>query len=489
MSPVASEEREPLYPLDRFLLEKAVGHFGLPLHLIFKERFVENAAAFQAILQKHYPHSGIAFAVKSNPCRGAVRLAAEQGLGADAASPYEYRLALEESADDRLIVCNGNAKDDNYITLAIRMGSLIAVDSRFEWERVRELAAYEGNKARVLLRLSGLPTEGWTDSQQSTAERWTKFGMALEELIALAREASADRFSSWEGISVHLGTQICDPEAFRFLASSLYQTLRTLAEAGLSVSIVDIGGGYPLNFIGSEEWKILQQRLWHQIRNNPPPAEWVTWGGHPMGFAAYIQSSSPLLSDEPPPWKGKAYWSPYPKHLMVEQLLNSLVEEGLTFKQALINQGEPLLIIEPGRALIGSAGITIAKVLGVKEVMNNRVVVVDLGIVNQGTVLITPDIHPMEVFPPSSNDEPVEVFIAGRLCFSGDMISKVKVRLNRLPGRGDWLVIHHTGAYCADHFASHNCGYPLPAKVAIGRDGDFEVWRAPEDPSHLFPSL
>jgi len=66
------------------------------------------------------------------------------------------------------------------------------------------------------------------------------------------------------------------------------------------------------------------------------------------------------------------------------------------------------------------------------------------------------------------------------------MISKIKLKLNRMPKRGDMMVIYHTGAYCADHFASNSCGYPLPAKVAIGAQGEVEVWRQRQEFSDVF---
>ena len=80
----------------------------------------------------------------------------------------------------------------------------------------------------------------------------------------------------------------------------------------------------------------------------------------------------------------------------------------------------------------------------------------------------------------------VEAFLAGRLCFSGDMISKAKVSLNRLPKRGERFVVFHTGAYGADHFASHSCGFPRPAKAAIHQDGTIELWRARESFADVF---
>jgi hypothetical protein len=85
-------------------------------------------------------------------------------------------------------------------------------------------------------------------------------------------------------------------------------------------------------------------------------------------------------------------------------------------------------------------------------------------------------------------DQPTEAFLAGRLCFSGDMISKAKVSLNRRPSRGELFALYCTGAYGADHFASHSCGFPRPAKVAIHATGEVEVWRKPDRFEDVFGS-
>jgi diaminopimelate decarboxylase len=112
-----------------------------------------------------------------------------------------------------------------------------------------------------------------------------------------------------------------------------------------------------------------------------------------------------------------------------------------------------------------------------------------MGINNHWTNLLSPDVFPVEVVPEGEDDRPVEAFLAGRLCFSGDMISMAKVEMNRLPQRGELILIHCTGAYSADHFASNSCGFPRPAKVAIHKSGAIEVWRDGERFEKVFPPL
>ena len=89
--------------------------------------------------------------------------------------------------------------------------------------------------------------------------------------------------------------------------------------------------------------------------------------------------------------------------------------------------GNPRLMVEPGRAIVGDAGITLARVVDIYPVAGGHpLVTLDLGIVNHGTGLVEPDLYTWTL----ANDierkdrRPFRAFVAGRLCFSGDLLSR-----------------------------------------------------------------
>lgn len=458
---------------DETLLPSLVAEFGLPLHVMFTEEFARAAADFRRAADACYPNCLIVFAVKSNPCRGAIRLAHQSELGADVVSEFELQAALAEGLSATRIIGNGNAKSDDYVDLAVRSGTLIAADSLEEVNLIAAAADRIGTRARVLIRLSGMTLDGLTAADQSTAAHWTKFGIPIgkwRDFVTLTRSLP---FIDPVGISAHVGTQVCDPAGYERLMTALVGVMESAAAEGWRMRMLDIGGGYPLSYLSKGEWITFQARLRQQIAGELPASEWVTWGEMPMGYA-HVKGRPPTGADE---WCGKSYWSPLTGARMLEHLLRFRSNGEASVAERLQAAGNPTLIVEPGRALIGPAGVTLAQVIGTKEVEGNRVVILDLGTVNHGTALVTPDIYPMLIWPPRPDDRPIEAFVAGRLCFTGDMISKMKIPLNRLPARGEMIVIAMTGAYCADHFASNSCGYPRPAKVAVAADGSVEVWR------------
>jgi diaminopimelate decarboxylase len=464
-------------------IEAAIDRYRLPLHIVFLEQLEETAGAFRDVLERLYPDATILFAVKSNPCRGALRAARRFGLGADTASEHEFRAALEEGIDPDHIVCNGNAKTDAYLRAAVESGAWIAVDNVDELNVLASIAAAAGRVAPILLRFRGMPLAGLTSADQSTAADWTKFGFDISEAEGLFLRLAEEGSVRFAGISAHIGTQIADPVGYERLLTYFLDLAEAARARGLEFRVMDIGGGYPVSFISEAEWLSFKRRLHARLRGTVGVEGAVTWNDLPMGYAG----AEP--AEEAPAWIGKAYWSARPGAQMLEHLLQFRLSDGRSVADRLRTLGSPKLIVEPGRSLFAPSAVTLSEVMGVKSVLGHPVVALDMGINNHGTNLITPDIFPAAVLPRRADDEPIEAFLAGRLCFSGDMISKVKVRLNRLPHRADRLALYQTGAYCADHFASNSCGFPLPGKIALDANGSIEVWRAPQRFEDVFGDI
>ena len=458
------------------LIDRLIERYGLPLHVVFLEQFQTNAMGFKDVLQTSYPHGLVAFAVKSNPCRGAVRVAGKLGLGADVASENELRLTLEECISPEKIICNGNAKSSAYLELALTAGCPIAIDNHDEVIEIERLTADRTRQADVFLRFRGMPLAGLTSPDQTTAADWTKFGFHIDEAATLFSYFEDHKTIRFRGVSAHIGTQIAEPRGYERLLDQLLRLTEEARIHGLSPDVIDIGGGFPVDFFVEQEWRDFQNRLLDRLRAGS--GEPVTWNDLPMGYAGDISGEAE--------WVGKASWSAVPQSQMLLHLLNHASADGRTCIERLEALGSPTLIVEPGRALIASTGITLTQVAGTKTVLDHTIVSLEMGINNHGTNLISPDMFPAAVLPSRPDDEPIEAFLAGRLCFSGDMISKTKVSLNRLPQRGERFALFHTGAYSADHFASNSCGFLRPGKIAIRSDGKAEVWRKPETFDEVF---
>jgi len=457
--------------------------FGLPLHVVFLEEMSRNAMGFLQTSERLYPNMLVAFAAKSNPCLGAIRAIARLGLGLETASEYELEAGLGAGIPSNKMVCNGIAKSDRYLKMCVGENCLVVADNVDELLILNEMAN-RGNKvkARVLLRVVGMPLAGYTSASQSTASEWTKFGFSFQDIPGILRKVRSFEHLRFEGFSANIGAQICDPTAYDQLMDHLLELSTTAINLDMGVRRIDLGGGFPISFMSGNEWKEFTKRLREQLSGELSSKDWITWDNLPMGYG-YLQGRTPKVTD---PWIGKMYWSEFPGAAMLERVLTHKNGGGKTVVDRLKGIGAPKLIIEPGRSIVGTAGVTVTKALCVKKVLGHSVIILDMGINNHGTNLLAPDIFPVQVLPKRADDTPAETFLAGRLCFGGDMISMAKVRVNRLPERGDLVAIYCTGAYSADHFASNSCGFPRPAKVAMDECGEVDVWRHAEKFKDVF---
>ncbi len=228
-------------------LEKLIDIFGLPLHVIFTERLQRNISEFTGIVNRAYSNSLVTFAVKSNPCRGAVRAVAKSGIGIDAVSEFELKAALEEGVNPSKIICNGNAKPDRYINLIVDSGALTAVDSYDELEVLDQIAGQKDKRVPALLRFAGMSLTGLTSADQSTASPWTKFGFSFKDAQSVFRQTRQYSHVDIVGISAHIGTQICDRSGYLRLFQHFFDLYDSASHEGLIMKYLDIGGGFPVS--------------------------------------------------------------------------------------------------------------------------------------------------------------------------------------------------------------------------------------------------
>ncbi len=276
---------DTLNRIEEGMIERLSAEFWLPLHVIFTGRIQRNVESFSEAALRNYRNTLISFAVKSNPCRGAVRLASELGLGLDVVSEFELQAGLEEGVDAVKIICNGNAKSDRYIDMAVQAGAMIAVDSEWELDLISSTAKRQNRIVPVLLRFAGMPLEGLTDADHSTASVWTKFGFPVGDTMKAVKLAESAANVDLVGISAHIGTQICDEKGYDRLMEYLLDIAEKMQSRGSKVDYIDIGGGFPVSYMEYEEWVDFQARLFRQLNGDLPTDQWVTWGNIPMGYA------------------------------------------------------------------------------------------------------------------------------------------------------------------------------------------------------------
>ncbi|MCF7967857.1 MAG: alanine racemase [Methylococcaceae bacterium] len=453
-------------------------HHELPLHIFYEPIIRQNLRAFKCIFERLYPKGQVCFAAKACTHKPVLKIAHQEDCGADVASYNEARCALEAGIPASKLDLNGNCKEDFLLRKAIDLGMNVIADCIEEIEQIEIIAREQKKRVRVLLRISGYDLGQVTDDSVFTAGLWTKFGTPLGVVPDFIN--TLDRFTHVQvvGFHTHIGSQITKVEPYLSVIAQLITLGHLLNQAGGRCEVINIGGGFPVRYVDKSTWHDTTTRIgegYAAFRRGDLSKSFV-WHDGPAGFGSDDDFHVHLHH-----WSGERFYSEHPKEKMLEALLlGEITLDGKKIKtvEALRQLGEPTLTIEPGRSIMEDSGVTLARVGIVKTVAHHHnLVCLEMGITSHGESLIEKPVKRWEIANENTTRaaKPFEAFIGGNLCFSGDMISKYKVLLQRPPKRGDIILIHHTGAYTSSLFASASNSYPRPARILATGEGGIEL--------------
>ncbi|MFE4458982.1 decarboxylase [Nocardia tengchongensis] len=444
----------------------AVAAFGSPAHLVFPQVFAENLERLRAELAARVGGFRICYAHKVNQSRAFVAAARAAGIGIDVASEAELAAALKAGFEPEHIEVTG-PKGEGLLRALVGSGVTINVENLWELERV---AALTDTPVPVLVRMCGF-----------TGTPVSRFGVPLAEIdrvLAMLVE-QRDRIE-FRGFAFHLDSG--EPaERVRAVESCLELTERAYGY-GLTPSVLDIGGGFRQVFTADAG---AFDAYVHALRESlVGRGEQMTWGGNTFGF--HVEDGAV---------HGTPVFHKYANIVDAPRMLADLLDTGLeshggrSFAQV---AGENILDIwlEPGKALVDHAGITVARVEFVKRTADGSTLVnLDLSrdtvTPADQEVMVDPILIPAETRPDGGdpalahpNSGAVGVFLAGRLCLERDLITNHKVWLERYPQSGDFVVFPNTAAYHMDLSAARASMHPVPPKLAVAREsGVFRVCR------------
>ena len=383
----------------------AVAQFGSPVFVLDEQHFRAAARSYA----EAYAGADVYYAAKAFLTTRIARWAVEEGLRIDVCSLGEMEVALRAGVPGEDLLFHGNNKSVAELRRALEAGvGRIVIDSFTEIERLAALAAELRVRPKVLVRVT-VGVEAHTHEFIATAHEDQKFGLALAGGLAAAaaRAVAADPGLELVGLHSHIGSQIFDAAGFEVAAHRMAGLVAELVTSGIAVPELNLGGG--------------------------------------MGIAYTDDDDPPQVAD------------------MAGQLTAIVTREC-----ELAGVPVPRLAVEPGRAVVGGAGITVYEVGTVKPVdlggRHRLYVSVDGGMSdNIRTALYGAD-YTVVLANREAQADPVVARVVGKHCESGDVI----VRDAWLPGDvrpGDLLAVAATGAYCRSMASNYNY-LPRPAVVA-----------------------
>jgi diaminopimelate decarboxylase len=387
---------------ERVSLADLAERFGTPLYVYSASAIRDRVQAFRQAF-RGVPHT-LCYSVKANSNLGILRLLAKMHCGFDVVSGGELERVLRVSrAAARKTVFSGVGKTRPEMEAALAANILLFnVESESELSTLAECAARLKRTARIALRVNP-DVSAETHPYISTGLREHKFGVPIGEAVRLYSRAVQETRLSVAGVSVHIGSQILDAKPFGQTMERVADLVRELRSNGHAIKYVDAGGGLGIDYDSMD----------HKSDSSDFGAR----------IAAYAQALSAPLS-------------------------------GLDVH----------LLLEPGRSIVGPAGILLTRVLYKKTNHGKTFLIADAAMND----LIRPALYGAyhQIVPVEGTaDNPREtVDVVGPVCETGDFLARDR----ELPitQEGDLLAVLDAGAYGMSLASNYNTR-PRPAEVLI----------------------
>ena len=382
--------------------------FGTPLYVIDEKDVRENCHAYKNLFKSKYPNSDIVYASKALSAIGILKVIADEGLGVDVSSGGELYTAIKAGFSPKKIYFHGNNKSRHEIEegLAASVGRFV-VDNFDELKMLDEITVRTGKKTQVLIRVNpGI--EAHTHEAIRTGQTDSKFGIPKTSVLEAIKMISAMRHVKYAGLHAHIGSQIFDAEGYLTEIDVLADLAKQSQEKlKIDTGEFNIGGGIGISYVDSDDPINIQD------------------------FASAITKK---------------------------------LKETITGLKLPI----PKLVLEPGRSIVGRAGVTLYTVGHVKDIPGIRkYVIVDGGMSDNPRPMLYGAKYQ---FVPADNmnaKNAEKVTVAGRFCESGDVLAK-DIELPKLE-KGQLLAVLCTGAYNYSMSSNYN-RVTRPAMIIV-KDG------------------
>ena len=385
--------------------------YGTPLMVFDENKIRSIARLYKDAMRKYFGEGSMPlFASKALSCKGIYRIMAEEGIGSDAVSSGEIYTARQAGFDIGKMVFHGNNKTDADIEYAISLGiGRFVIDGDEELEAVNAVAARHGVRQKVQIRITpGIDPH--THKAISTGRVDSKFGNAIVtgQAESITRKALAMPNIELVGFHCHIGSQIFDAEPFISAAEIMMRYIAYIKEkTGFMASELNLGGGFGVRYVKE----------------------------HP--FFDYEEAI---------------------KTIAVR--MKAIAAEN--------NIEMPSILMEPGRSMVASAGLTLYTVGSVKRIPDMKnYVSVDGGMPDNPRYALYQSQYEIVVANKADKKADFTCSIAGRCCESGDLLAE-NIRIAE-PVKGDTLAVLVTGAYNYSMASNYN-RIPRPPLIMI-KDG------------------
>ena len=349
-----NETRELL--ADKQILSDIGNMVGYPFSIIMPSAIKENIEGFRGVFEKHNMNYKIFFAHKCNKSSAIVKECLYNSINIDVSSENELKHALQNGFVGKNILATG-PKNKEFIWLALEHGVTISIDSVAELESVIELSNKLNLSVNVLLRING--------ADSNMVKKYSRFGLDDKELLSALKLIQNNNQINLMGLALHFDT-INLKEKVNGIKKCINLTNK-LMSFGFDIKVLDIGGGYKLNYIESkEEYLNSISEIKENVLSN---ATELSWNNYTYGLRCENNTLRGTFNSYD-------FYDSEVKHLYLDNLLSSEID-GRQVGEILNDFGLELWI-EPGRALLDNVGLNVSRVNFVKHVEGRTLVGIEL---------------------------------------------------------------------------------------------------------------
>ena len=243
------EYKNGVLHFDGVNLQELAHQLGTPLYVYSENHIRDQIRAYK----EAFPGALIAYAVKANFNLGVIKIAAEEGCGADTVSGGEIYRALKGGIPANKIVYAGVGKTDQELNYALDQDILMFnAESQMEIEVLNDLAGKKGKKARIAVRVNP-DVDPKTHPKIATGMKKSKFGIDINKALEVYRWASKLPNIEVVGIHCHIGSQLLDLSPFEEAVQKVADLYRKLEKEGIHIKYLDIGGGLGIKYKPEEK--------------------------------------------------------------------------------------------------------------------------------------------------------------------------------------------------------------------------------------------
>jgi diaminopimelate decarboxylase len=381
--------------------------YGTPLYVYSSQTITDHFDRLNAAL-RDLDHE-ICYALKANSNLAVLQLLAERGAGFDIVSGGELYRVLKAGGDPGRCTFAGVGKTREEIEFALRCGIFsFNIESEDELTTINEIAAGLGVKAPVAIRVNP-DVAAHTHKYISTGQSENKFGIGLDRIQDVYAQAAKLSNIQVRGLQMHIGSQITTGQPFATAIQKLAPLIHELRRE-FRIEFFSIGGGIGIVYRGSLE---SGDEIWWKQEE---PREALT-------IAEYAEAVVPPLRD-------------------------------MRLK----------VLAEPGRFLVGNAGVLLTRVLYVKRTAHKTFVIVDAGMNDLIRPALYQGYHEIVPVRQIASRPEIKADVVGPVCESGDFFAQDRTIPEVEPG--ELLALMSAGAYGVTMASNYN-SRPLAAEVLV----------------------